>query len=577
MIALGISISDMSNQIKEEMTPTVEQYSVKHSDMINSGYEQCKTSNEVCSVNNDCCSNCCTSFTYSSMTCQDECPEKVNADTSTDSHGNVVWKGKQQSEEALTVQGQSGNKIKEPGKISRRQQRENQNIAPAAAFTTTNIKNVQSIGSTKNGTREKLGDKIIDFKPSLEIGEIIVKKIETKPNKDIGIRIIDDSRDDSNETETKTHENIEIGLSVINITKGGKDDDDEDSGENQNTDIGTPILKIREKSKGKTNIMDRSTDSTRIKFGSQRRYSLGEEAERKTIDTSRENKDLGGNVITVKKTKTEKTAKPDQNFNNLKIINSNTSQEIVTGKGIDSNPIIVVNGSKNTTISKDLAALTVKNVKNSSDAINRNTTPKSNMATTSVTSCADASCESSQSFADDIKKILIQKLPNLMALSPSQEKTSTSKKPVCKTTGSTCKHPEQCCSQCCAVSDGVFQCFDKGTDECQSSLPGAIAPKCKTPGDHCETHSECCGNKCTDCGRSSKCDNEHGNICRLKTKQPNTKLCKNLGDTCKEASECCTQCCAVSDGAFKCFEEGTHECQPGDNVSNTTISDFVEI
>uniref|UniRef100_A0A8D8LBB3 Uncharacterized protein n=1 Tax=Cacopsylla melanoneura TaxID=428564 RepID=A0A8D8LBB3_9HEMI len=551
---------------------TVEQYSVKRSDMMNSGYEQCKSSNEVCSVNNDCCSNCCTSFTYSSMTCQDECPEKVNADTSADTHGNVVWKGKQPvSEEDLTVPGQDGSKVKEPGKISSRQQRENKNITP-------DVKNVQSVVSrvrTKDSTKDELGDKVIDFKPSLDIGEIIVKKVETKPNKDIGIRIIDDSRDNSNETETKTHENIEIGLSVINITKGGKDD--EDAGENQNTDIGTPIVKIREKAKGKTNI-DRSVDSTRIKFGSQRRYNIGDEAETKTVDTSRENKDLGGDVITIKKTKTEKTAKPDQNFNNLKIINTNISQKIVTRKDIVNNPITAVNSSKNATIRKDLAVLQDKRVTNSSEAINTHTTPKSNTATSVTTSCPDARCEdSSQSFADDIKKILTQKLPNLMALSPGKEKTSTSKKPVCKSTGSTCEHPAQCCSQCCAVSDGVFQCFDKGTDECQSSLPGAIAPKCKKAGDHCETHSECCGNKCTDCGRSSKCDNEHGNICRLKFKQQSTKLCKNLGDTCKEASECCSQCCAVSDGAFKCFEEGTHECQPGDNVSNATMAEFVEI
>lgn len=508
------------------------------------------------------------------MTCQDECPETQNAVTNADkSHGNVVWKGKQQNEDS---NGQRVSKTEDRDKVISRHQREEQSNK-----TTNNRKNGQSavnaVGSERAKTR--LGDKIQEHNgPSLEIGEVIVKKIETKPNKDIGARI-NDPTENVTEVETKARENIEIGLSVINITKGGREEDDEDSGENQNTDIGTPILKLGEKTKEKLGkklqMFNNDTLRGSQKGQSQVKFVLdkdvdGQQSEEKGKDPesgTHSNADLGGNILTLK---TEKTTRKDKSFNNLKVINSNGSFE-TKRKALGEDNFKMFHSPNNKYKPQEKTNQATQRTK-----VEATTTPKS--VSEAPAPCAGEICGNIQSIAEDIKEILTQKLPNLIMLNPTQQ-TLTSKKPVCKATGSTCKHPGQCCSQCCAVSDGVFRCFDQGTDECQSSLPGAIAPKCKKPGESCETQSECCLNKCTDCGRISKCDNEHDNICRLEGKQSasNTKLCKHLGDTCGEASECCTQCCAVSDGAFKCFEEGTHECQPGDNVSNTTIAETVEV
>lgn len=521
----------------------------KHDDIINESYEQCKASNEVCSSNNDCCSTCCTSFTYSAMTCQDTCPNTHNVQHKEDrTHGNVVWKSKQSEDELALVEAKA-RKPEDRDKVISRQHRENKNETRTSSRLMSDEigAKAKALGSDKNN-----GDK----KPILALGEFIVAKKETKANKDIGIRINDDSGNYSSEIVAKARENVEVGLSVIDINKEKEDDD---SGENENTDIGTPIIKIGEKPKDDESAENQNTDigTPIIKISEK---ALKENQGKKTKELndnvkhahSKEgsNRDLGGDVITIQTIK-----------NSIKVDSNKTSlqQRNVTSE----EPEILNNGT-----------MTHKKPKP-----NKEKPPPKNKKNSMSTSCGggENTCEQRQSLADDIKDILTQKLPNLMSLNPTLQ-TATSKKPVCKATGSTCKHPAQCCSQCCAVSDGVFKCFDKGTDECQSSLPGATDPKCKKPGDHCETHAECCLNKCTDCGHFSACDNATGTICRTEGKSVvDTKLCKHLGDICGEASECCTQCCAVSAGVFKCFEEGTHECQPGDNVSNTTISEFVEV
>ncbi|KAI5696494.1 hypothetical protein M8J75_013669 [Diaphorina citri] len=602
------------------------------------GYEQCKPSNEVCSVNNDCCSNCCTSHTYSSMTCQDECPEapktitnvgngnavwkgKQNSNesqpvsaskagkTNDETHGNVVWKGKLTNDEYQTMTAtRKISKTEDRDKVISRPQRENQNFDVTSSTRKSGQSVVNSVSKKYTSNKEKQGNKVYEKKePILEVGEVIVKNVETKPNKDIGVRIDDPT--DVTETVTKTRENIEVGLSVINITKGRKEDDGNentdkgspiikikdsgengntdigtpiikvgDSGENENTDIGTPIIKIGDKSKGKNGtkingeidatlnsqrgIVSQLTHDVTLR-GNGQEFGGKEDEQRNDDDNTYSNKDLGGDVIQIKTPKTDKTEKKDQNLKNLKSYKNNPIEASSTD----------FSNSGDTSDTQKQTDPFSKRI-NVTKTIKANT-PKSTTTTAAPNPCADAKCESGQSFADGIKDMFIQKLPNLISLNTEQ----TSQKPVCKSTGSTCEHPGQCCSQCCAVSDGVFQCFDKGTDECQSSLPGATAPKCKKPGEKCETHGECCLNKCTDCGRSSKCDNESETICRSEGKQTatNTKLCKHLGDICGEASECCTQCCAFSEGIFRCFEEGTHECQPGDNVSNTTISEVVEV
>lgn len=547
---------------------TIPSTETTETDIINAGYEQCKPSNEVCSTNNDCCSNCCTSFTYSSMTCQDECRDHNTNGKENKTHGNVVWKSKLPSKDDQKTFAE----VNEDGaNIISRHHREEQRIFNDKEKTDgPKVDRKKEISAPKSTENKK---------QVVKLGDFVMQKVEPKPNKDIGIRIIDDDDSNSNSSEsgTKTRENVEVGLSVIDINKDKDDDDDSD--ENKNTDIGAPVIIIGDKLKQDDSAENLNTDmgTAIIKIVEKSKHKLGE-----TLRTPHENvkhahskegsnKDLGEDIVPIQAIKHEKSKVRDQQFNNIKLLHNKTTP-VPTVKSTQK--AFSVTKDTNTTHNKTELNSSVKRGNNS-------ITMKINFTKSSSAPCTGDTCHSSPSLAEDIKEIFILKIPNLLALNPTQATIGMYDKPVCKAAGSSCKHPSQCCSQCCAVSDGAFTCFDKRTDECQSWVPGKTAPKCKEPGETCETHGECCLNKCTDCGHFSKCDNTAANICRVEGKQVNpavpTKLCKSLGDICAEASECCTQCCAVSDGAFKCFEEGTHECQPGDNVSNTTVSELVEV
>lgn len=576
VLLLLVVLFKLRNVACISIPPTETTNSDRTVDIINAGYEQCKPSNEVCSTNNDCCSNCCTSFTYSAMTCQDECPNNHNTnDKGNNTHGNVVWKSKQPCKD----DGKSiADKTKDSSRVISRHHRENQNNG-TENFKEKGKSDGNSLGTKVDDKTDNPVPKGTEYKQISKLGDLVQKKVEPKPNKDIGIRINDedDSNINSREIGIKTRENVEVGLSVMDINKGGKDDD---SSENQNTDIGTPIIIIGDKPKEDDSGENQNTDigTSIIKIVEKSKNKLGEKM--KTLNEkakhahSKEssNNDMG-NVITIQTINADQSRNKYQRFNNIKLVNNKTTLESKGNSTTEDLNGLTVTKHTNTTQNKT-------QVTSGNKTGNNNATVKTKTTVGLGTQCTGDKCDSSQSLAEDIKKIIIQKLPSMILLTPTKS-TTISEKPVCKAAGSSCKNPSQCCSQCCAVSDGTFKCFDKGTDECQSWVPGKTAPKCKEPGETCETHGECCLNKCTDCGHFSKCDNESQNICRVEGKSVtlavHPKLCKNLGDICGEASECCTQCCAVSAGVFKCFEEGTHECQPGDNVSNTTISEFVEV